>query len=173
MDLWVWIAIFIVAWLLEALASAAKNKQRQQQQQPQRQPRVQGTGSPPQTRRAPPPQPPVPRQPPRTVSVLSPRRAPPLPPALEGQVTRAPRVRELERTTAAEGVSAEVEVVEPGPESTEESHTRVTEKYRGPAPGEIGGEEQQRPPRRFALRPRTAREAVVWMEILGPPKSER
>jgi hypothetical protein len=160
MDLWVWIAIFIVAWLLEALASAAKNKQRQQQPPQQRVP-------PPQPRRVPP----APRQPPRTVSVPSPRFPPP--PVFEVPVVRPPRVRALEPTSAAEGVSAEVEVAEPAPESTDARHTRVTEKYGAPAAGEIGGPEHPRTQARFALRPRTAREAIVWMEILGPPKSER
>ena len=167
MDLWVWIAIFIVAWLLEALASAAKNKRRQQQQQQPRPPRPQGAAvRPAQARHVPP----VPRQPSRTVPVPVSRGAPPM---FEVPVARPPRGRELEPTAAAEGVSAEVEVTEPAPESTDASHMRVTEKYRGPAPGEIGGEERARPQARFALRPRTAREAIVWMEILGPPKSER
>jgi len=166
-DLWVWIAIFIVAWLLEALASAAKNKQRQQQQQ-QQAPRPQGSRRPPAPAGR---MPPVPGPPPRTVSVPSPRFPPP--PVFEVPVARPPRARALEETSAAEGVSAEVEVAEQAPESTDASHTRVTEKYRAPAAGEIGGPEHPRTRARFALRPQTAREAIVWMEILGPPKSER
>ena len=166
MNLWIWITIFIVAWLLEALSSAAKNKQRQQQAPPPPRRPQSSPGSPPPARRIPP----APAlQAPRPVP--APRRAPA--PVFEVPVARPARVRELERTTATEGVSAEVEVAEPPPESTDASHVRVTEKYRGPAPGEIGGEEQPRPQARFALRPRTAREAIVWMEILGPPKSER
>ena len=168
MNLWIWITIFIVAWLLEALSSAAKNKQRQQQAPPPQRHPQSSPGSLPPARRVPP----APaRQPPPPASVPAPRRTPA--PVFEVPVARPARVRELERTTAAEGVSAEVEVAEPPPESTDARHVRVTEKYRGPAPGEIGGEEHPRPQVRFALRPRTAREAIVWMEILGPPKSER
>jgi hypothetical protein len=164
-DLWVWIAIFIVAWLLEALASAAKKK-RQQEQQPPRPPRPQG---PPARRPSPVLRPsPPPRRP---VTVLSPRDAPPL--VFAVPVERRLRARDPEPTSAIEGISAELEVVEPPPESTDASHRRVTEKYRAPVVGEIGGPERQRTQARFVLRPRTVREAIVWMEILGRPKSER
>jgi hypothetical protein len=145
-DLWVWIAIFIAAWLLEALSAAAKNKRRQQQ-----------------------PQQPLARRP--APPAAAPSRPPPI---VEVPVARPPRPREAEATAAAEGVSAEAEVVEAAPESTDASHARVVEKYRAPAVGEIGGPEAPARARgRLVLRPATVRDAVVWREILGPPKSER
>jgi hypothetical protein len=151
-ELWVWIAVFIVAWLLEALASAAKkNRQRQQ------------------------PRPPL-REPPRAAPRVPPRVDTPPPPA---QARRAPprRAREpfviRQPEGTLEGVSAEQDVAPPEAESTEPTHLRATGKYGPAAPGEIGAPESARRRPRLDLRRGSLRQAVIWREVLGQPKSEQ
>jgi hypothetical protein len=157
-DLWVWIAVFVAAWLLEALAGAAK-KRRQTPPQRSRQRSVPG-GPPTPVRRS---------EPRPVVQRPVPRREPPLvvylPEPESGRARRGAAV-------SAEGVSAELPVSTPAAESTTPPHRRVVGTYGPGVPAEIGTARQTRP-HRFALRPATLRDAVVWAEILGPPRSER
>jgi hypothetical protein len=165
MDFWVWVVIVFVAWALEALANARKKKR-----QPPR---------PPQPPERPAPRPVPQRQPaPRRtgpVIIHAPPERPRLPDRewrretegeqeepfrLEVPVARPPRPRELEPTAPIEGISAEVLYPQ---------HVRALEKYGlVPAQPRTRGHPRQ-PPRRFA----NLREAVIWMEILGPPKGGR
>ena len=153
MDIWIWIAIFIVAWLLEALSSAAKKRR---EAPPRRVP-----SSPPPSPR-PAPQPEVERI---TFEVPVPR------PSRAPREARIPRPREWEPAESLEGVSAEVERAAPQPEPTVVEHLGL--RHRELVAGEIGAPSRPRAPRRFSFHPRRLRDAIVLMELLGPPKSER
>jgi hypothetical protein len=85
----------------------------------------------------------------------------------EVPVTRAPRPRVFESTEPLEGVSAEVLVPEVDAQPTGAQHLRALQKYGRSAPP------ARRRARRFPRRRTKLREAIIWMEILGPPKGGR
>ena len=174
MDFWVWVVILFVAWALEALATAAKKRREG--------PPARGRpSSPPQ--RLPSPQPPQ-RRPVarRPAPVIIHRPDEPRGPVggepdfsseteeryrVEVPVKRAPRPRVLESTEPREGVSAEVLVPEVAAPPTGAQHLRALEKYGRSAPP------ARRRARRLPRRLMKLRDAIIWMEILGPPKGGR
>lgn len=160
MDIWVWIALFIVAWLIETVATAAKNRQRAQE-------RARGTGGPPARQRAPGrrPRPPAPE--PSARPSGRPRRTAPEP--LVFEIPYPGRPRGPESAPRLEGVSAEVERPAPALESLEVEHHRVAERL----DYENAATEGHVTKRRRLGRPASWREAVVWREILGRPKGLR
>ena len=164
MDFWVWLVILFVAWALEALAGAAKKKK---QTPPEERPTI--PRRPPVQRRPPAPlRPsssprPTPRAEPFIIRVPRSEEDTEAPILLEIPVDRAPRPRDLESTEAREGVSAEVTRAEDTRESTEPQHVRALAKY-GPGASQS---------RRASPRVMRLRQAVIWMELLGPPKGLR
>jgi hypothetical protein len=169
-DFWVWVVILIVAWALEAVAGLAKKKRALP---PEDRPPV--PRRPPVQRRPPPtPRPPLPdarSEPlvirrPRPVEVNGEDRESAI--LIEVPVRRPPRrPRDLESIEPLEGISAEVTRSEEAAEATEPQHVRALEKY-GPATVR-----DSRSKRLSSRRMARIREAVIWMELLGPPKGLR
>lgn len=159
-NFWIWVVLLVIAWVVEAVGSAAKKRKRP---------------APPEARPRPAPRP-RPRQPaPRKVYLPEPVTEPRVEAervVLEAPVARFPRTREPESTEPIEGVTAEVETAEArvAPESVQPQHVRALEKYGSAAVESVAPVSKRR---RFSLRPASVREAVLWMEILGRPKAER
>jgi len=162
-DFWVWLVILFIAWALEAIANAGKKKRPPpESRRLAPRPRVQRPAPPPARARAPARMPPAPPPPVPRLPEPFPSGELEAPWEIEVPVPRAPRPREVEATEALEGVSAEALAPETAPEA---AHLRAVAKY-GPVAGPLPAPAR----RRGGVRRIRLHDAIVWREILGPPK---